>query len=387
MAKISIKLDKRRKKKDETYPLKITVHRDGRTLYVPTKIYLHNEEWSESKQEVIKRPDKRVLNTIINGKVADMSTQLMRLQSEGRLRFVSDEQLIKKLTGVDADDAPHLFKDYLANFIEIIPNKRTREIYAATAKKIDEFAPGSRLTFEDITPSWLRAFDMFLMNNAPKVNARAIHLRNIRAIFNAALDDELISNYPFRRFKIKTQATAHRALTKEQFRQLVNVELDDWQRKYVDMFLLGFYLIGINVVDMAQLTSIENGRINYERAKTHKMYSIKVEPEAQAIIDKYRGKITMLSFFDNARNYKCVANRQNYNLKLVGEKLNISGLTYYCCRHTWATIASELDISDDVIAMALGHSRATVTDVYIRRNKQKIDDANRRVIDYVLYQN
>lgn len=53
-------------------------------------------------------------------------------------------------------------------------------------------------------------------------------------------------------------------------------------------------------------------------------------------------------------------------------------------RHTWATLAAEIDIPDDTIALALGHSSGhRVTSIYIRRNQKKVDDANRAVIDYL----
>ena len=60
---------------------------------------------------------------------------------------------------------------------------------------------------------------------------------------------------------------------------------------------------------------------------------------------------------------------------------NIS--TYYT-RHSWATIAAELDISSDVIAMALGHSPVNKTTfIYIKPDPGKVDIANRKVIDYL----
>ena len=57
------------------------------------------------------------------------------------------------------------------------------------------------------------------------------------------------------------------------------------------------------------------------------------------------------------------------------------GLTLYWARHTWATLAAEIDTPKETIAEALGHSIATVTDIYIKFNRRKIDEANRRVID------
>jgi hypothetical protein len=60
-----------------------------------------------------------------------------------------------------------------------------------------------------------------------------------------------------------------------------------------------------------------------------------------------------------------------------------TNLTTYWARHTWATIAAELDIPKETIAKALGHGGREVTDVYIRFDDKKIDKANRQVIDYL----
>ncbi len=60
-------------------------------------------------------------------------------------------------------------------------------------------------------------------------------------------------------------------------------------------------------------------------------------------------------------------------------------ITTYWARHSRVTIAAELDIPKETIAAALGHGGNSVTDVYIRFDERKIDEANRRVLDYVLY--
>jgi integrase len=54
-------------------------------------------------------------------------------------------------------------------------------------------------------------------------------------------------------------------------------------------------------------------------------------------------------------------------------------------RHTWATLAAELDIPKETISAALGHGKKTVTDIYIQFDRKKIDEANRKVIDHVFY--
>ena len=384
MAKISIRLDTRRQKIDGTYPLKVAVHRKGKTLLIPLNVSVRADEWDKAKQEVVKHSDRLTLNAVLRERLASVNARFFKLQLAGELRNMSNKRLVSLLTNADETPTIPLFADYFNSFILTIANKRTKELYEATLKSLQNFTTQYNvLTFDDITPSWLRSFEAYLSKRGNRINSRSIHLRNIRAVFNAALSDEIITCYPFRRFKIKSQQTAKRALTKEQLLALMSADVEEHQRKYVDMFFLGLFLMGINVVDMAALNEIREGRIEYERAKTHKLYSVKVEPEALDIIKRYPGKHSLLSFFDNVKSYRSVANRQNYNLQKIGEKIGLKDITYYWCRHTWATLAAELDIPDEVIAMALGHSRGTVTDIYIKRNRDKIDQANRKVIDYI----
>ncbi len=58
-------------------------------------------------------------------------------------------------------------------------------------------------------------------------------------------------------------------------------------------------------------------------------------------------------------------------------------ISTYWARHTWATIASELDIPKETIAAALGHGGNTVTDIYIDFDQKKVDEANRKIIAYL----
>ena len=147
--------------------------------------------------------------------------------------------------------------------------------------------------------------------------------------------------------------------------------------------MLMFYLIGINAGDLLSLKTedLYNGRIEYNRMKTHKYYSIKVEPEAMEIIEKYKGKEHLLTFMDGNSNYKDFLKQLNTQLKKIE---GFEGISSYWSRFTWATFAAELDIPIETISMALGHKAGyKITNVYIKFNQKKIDEANRKVIDYV----
>ena len=298
-----------------------------------------------------------------------------------------------------------IFYDAFNEFVSNKTNPGTISVYNQTASRLDAFNPEWRnLKFEDIDLRWLNKFEKFLSQTSCK-NARNIHLRNIRAVFNYAIDTEMTNLYPFRRFKIRPEETRKRSLTLEQIREIINVECYPDQQIYRDMFVLMFMLIGINAKDLHSLTEITaDGRIEYRRAKTSRLLSIKVEPEAMEIINRYRGKNGLLSISDRWKEHIEFTRKANKALKKLGGKREVGGagkkrpsgtkkggigkwpeLSTYWARHTWATIAADLDVPDAVIDKALGHVSGLVAEIYIRRNLRKVDDANRKVLDWVLY--
>lgn len=307
-------------------------------------------------------------------------------------RFNGDEDSCKSTTGA--------FVRHFQKFIDSKTNKGTQGVYKHTLDRMRLFDPDvDGKDFEDINFGWLSDFENFCAKTASK-NARNIHLRNIRAVFNNAIDYELTSAYPFRRFKIRPEATKKRSLSIDEIRKLFEYPVEDYAVFYLDMFKLIFMLIGINTVDLHRLTGIsKTGRVDFKRAKTGRLYSIKVEPEAMDIFKKYKGEKGLLSIADrwsDHRNFRHQLNKALQHIGLVerrgrgGKKIIESafpGLSSYWARHTWATIAAELDIPDAVISQALGHSSDTnsTTAIYIKRNEKKVDEANRRVLDWVLY--
>ena len=285
-------------------------------------------------------------------------------------------------------------KTLLSMFDAFISTKagRTREVYEATRAKVAAFGD---VDLDALSVAWISSFEASL--RALKVNSRSIHLRNILAVVNFALDIGATQNYPFRKFKIRTESTRKRALTVDQLRDLLTREVEPWQAEYRNFFALTFMLIGINAVDLLNIKAPVGGRIEYRRSKTKRLYSVKLEPEAEAIAALMRGQDWWLSPLDRYTNHKDYLHRANNAMQSVGEVRRdgrggrktvvpaFPGISSYWMRHTWATIAAQLEIPKETIAAALGHGGNSVTDIYIDFDRRKIDEANRKVIDFVLY--
>lgn len=404
MATTKLYLDKRSVRKDGTTPLKVSVSHKGKTALISLNVFLTEKQWDEKAGKVILHPNKAFLNTFITRRKLDIDTILLRLSEEGRLGALGisgiKETIEKELNPEDVQERKGVFIDAFKKSIELKNKPRTKEIYKITLSRMRKFCDNlDDLNFEDITKEWLIAFDNFLAETSPSRNARNIHLRNIRAVFNEAIDNEITTFYPFRKFKIKNEETMKRSLSVEQLRKLFNYPVEEHQRQYLDMFKLIFCLIGINTVDLFNLTekNVEIDRIIYHRAKTNRLYDIKIEPEAASIIERYKGRNYLLNVLDRYGNYRDYVKRLNDNLQLIGEvKAGKQGkksykplfpkLTTYWARHSWATIAASLDIPKETIAAALGHEIGnSITSIYISFDKKKVDEANRRVLDWVFY--
>ena len=245
----------------------------------------------------------------------------------------------------------------------------------------------------------LSEFDNWLGETAKSANARAIHLRNIRTVFNYAIAEEYTAApYPFRRFKIQTAPTKDRSIPLEELRLLYSCPCTDTQRKYRDIFFLSFFLCGLNLEDLLSIKELHGGRVETLRKKTGQPISIAVPPEAMEIIERYKGRTRLLDVSDKCKNYLNYLHRLNKVLKRIGMSYNAKTkrwegrslfpeISYYYARYSWATLAAELDIPERTIGAALGHSTAkSVTSRYTRVDmRKKIDAANRKVLDFFLH--
>lgn len=397
MATVSFYLDIRRKKKNGKFPIKLNVFHKGQTL-LSTVFDASPETWSGTEYNR-KAQNWQAKNVALRNLMNNLEKKIFELEGNGILRKMDDNALkeeLKRVVSGKSERKGRGFISVLDEFVRTKSNNGTKTTYTTTRNKILVFDP--KCTFDSIDRSWLVRFEKWMSDSGMKVNAYAIHLRNIRAVFNYAIDEGYTELYPFRKFSIKKEETRKRSLSVEQLRELRDYPCEEWQEKYRDIFMLMFYLIGINAADLfnAKPESLVNGRLEYKRAKTGKLYSVKVEPEAMAIIEKYKGVNYLVDIMDTFADYRNFLHRMGIALKQIGgmERVGRGGkkvrtplfpeLSSYWSRHTWATIAAELDIPKETISEALGHSIGSeVTSIYIKFDRKKVDEANRKVIGLI----
>ena len=200
------------------------------------------------------------------------------------------------------------------------------------------------------------AYEAYLKTNGVSPNSSSFYMRNLRAVYNRAVEKEIIlQRFPFKHVYTGVDKTVKRAVSLRVIKQIKEMDLSlnpsaDFAR---DMFLFSFYTRGMSLVDMAYLRKkdLANGILSYRRRKTGQQLFIKWEKPMQKIVDKYDtgNSIYLLpiikqgSKIEERAQYIYAGHNINRNLKIIGQELGLSiPLTLYCSRHSWASIALSL---------------------------------------------
>lgn len=409
MAKLSYYLDTR--SGSGTFPLKMRIAHKGEKVYIPMDISLSLEQWDG--KAVINHENEKALNDILVTKKTLADSTILKFGLTNSVDKLSASQ-IKTLIDTGGETTTktsgHNFLEYYEKRMAEAKKNNTRLSYESAINRMKLFDPLlSVRTFEDIDEEYIRKMDKAWEDAGLTTNSRAVYMRNIRAVFNDAIDDKVTTAdvYPFRRFSIKKTPTKKRNLSLDELRLLRDYPIvNAFQEKYRDIFMLCFYMRGINMVDLLALKkdNIRAGRINYIRSKTGKFYSVKIEPEMKAILSRYKGVQYLIDVCDGAKTekefeakYKGFLQRMDKGLKKIGPytrkglggKKHISpilpGLSQYWCRHTTATLMTDMGYSNEIIACSLGHEFGIkTTNIYIEYKQSEVDAANRALIDYTL---
>lgn len=389
MIKINVFVDGNHPKKDGSMSVKFRVTgNDGRRFFVDTgmtsmkkftgRSFDSREKNGGAKTSRLNRLYDAVEEFCIRN--ADMPTD----ELAERLREIVGGRSVSVKT----------LADYVHDYAERSRTESTRSSVLLTEKKVRRFDSSARL---GVNASWLEDFDRWLEDGGCNVNGRGVHMRNLRAVVNWCIDNEWTENYPFRRFKIRKEETRKRSLTIDEVRRLRDWPLDGHQAMYRDLWMLSLYLCGANSVDLLLHAPLDGNRYEGRRQKTGQRYDIIVTKEAAEIIERWKGKDYMLCPMDTNKSVKNFRRNWNDGLQNIGrdyrphygyrvksEDAPFAGLTTYWARHTWATIAASLDIPKEVIARCLTHSWGqTVTDTYIDFDWKKVDDAVKKVVEFV----
>jgi len=397
------------RKQDGTYNIKVRVTQNQKKRYLATPWFVTKDDLTRSmklkNQKYIDLTDD-LIRTYRN-KCDNLGTKIKTMTVDEVVAYIE-----KPLETERWDlDIVQYTRDHIRRLQET-GHEGNAQSYKVAINSLVKFLGREKVSIGEITVKLLKSWVDWILNQDRVKQGFAPHnyLSKLRAIHNMAkkeFNDEgagiiRIPNSPFSHIDLpKEPVPEKRALTIEQMKKILALPYitspypnTNRYNFALDLFILSFALVGMNLVDMYYCECCTDGRITYDRIKTknrradHARISIKIQPEIQALVDKYRdptGK-RMFKFYRMYASMTTIHKAVGAGLKKIAEAIGLDELDFYAARHTWATIAqNDAGVDKWTVHTSLNHvdDETKITDTYIRKSWDPIDNANRKVLNLV----
>ena len=396
--------DTRREKKDGTHPIVFRITLNGKSRDLASGFSCKYKEWN-SKKNCIRAKTEELLITAQRLKDKELLLMKQIREFENKHPKCVNPQEVKDYLSNKKKTLPTVLEFWQE---EITRQEKAKRYGNVKSLKCAMNGINNRMSlaiaFDKINYSWLATFETTSKSDGMNTNGIAVYFRTLRGILNKAIDYEYMdaSLYPFRRFKIRTEATQPRVATIDELRRFFTLtktsKVQTEQAWHYGQLI--FLMRGINFTDLALLTknNIHGDRIVYNRSKTHKLYSIKILPDTQKLLNIYfdESRDTLLPILTQEEYLnksliplRIAQKRKTTNkwLKLIGKQLDIEiSLSTYVFRYSHANACKSLGYSKDLISESLGHGYGlAVSSAYLENyDIELVDEMNRVVCKEVL---
>jgi integrase len=267
------------------------------------------------------------------------------------------------------------------------------------------------LDCNEMTATFCKKYFDWMAKSKLGKRGQELYLGSIRRIFNEALsvyndcetNEVRIRTNPFERFKIPkpnfVSLAEKKSLTVDILQRIFTAPVSTKMEELAkDVFMLSFCLCGMNAVDLYTCDEVSGTQLIYFRQKTKDRRNdnaemrINIPPEVIDIFNRHRsidGK-HVFSFAIRYSKSDNLTKAVNKGLKSISKKIGLGldgKLTLYYARYSWATIASnDVRLLNETVDECLVHAPVQkMLRTYVKRDWSKIDEANRKVLDYVFY--
>ena len=328
---------------------------NGKSKYIATGIKLLPKHWKNGT--VVNRIDAQDINDALGIMMANVRKVINDMAEESELNTAEIKSRLKRML---ADER---------SFLEFIEQRTKIRMYGKkddTAKRYDRFLRwlrqwGKIMFFSDITEQNIIAMDEELKATGMKDYSKWINYhRFMNSFINDAINDGLVRRNPYRWLHINKEQDCgiQKYLTPEELETLATAYMPTESLERVrDLFVFQSYTcmsyVDMKNFDIKKVRKTDSGVYIYSgrRGKTGQEFTFVLLERARGILNKYGGKLPLIS------NVK-----YNAYIKVVAQAAGIDKpLTTHWARHTGATMLLNAGVDMEIVAKVLGHSSTKQT--------------------------
>ena len=392
MANFSIVIVPTKKLSNGRHRIRIAVAHHSQTRYISTQFTL--DSTSQIKNGRVVRHENAAnmnacLRKLINEyeEIVTSISYLPAISCTELIRIINYEQKKKGIT------FQSVAREYM-NFMKGEEREKSYKLYMIASDRFIKYMKGD-FPLIQLTPLHIQEFAKVLREENLSDTTIRIYLTLIKVILNYAgkMNYVTYSIHPFILFKMPASNVRELDLSIDELKRIRDVHLLKPSLSIArDIFMLTYYLGGINLRDLLTYNFKDKDYMRYIRHKTRNSKKgeneivFTLQPEAKVIIDKYLTKEGYLKF-GKYSSYK-----QIYSLifRHIGKLSILSGIkkkvTYYSARKTFAQHGYNLGIQIEKIEYCIGHSMKNNRPIfnYIKIMQEHADKVFREILNQLL---
>ncbi|MFV0420107.1 MAG: phage integrase SAM-like domain-containing protein [Dysgonomonas sp.] len=362
--------------------LRIIHKRQSRQLSLP--LQLDRKDWNRYSQSSYSHAINREM-ALIRKSIRQIILSLS-LQGE----YTAQDVLLRYKTCVAGNSLLGFVGQLSASYARR-GQERTARAYLSAVRRLTRFCNNKQLPLSRITASLMEDFEQSLLLEGLSRNTISFYMRNLRVIYNKAVQMQQVaeqSQHPFANVYTGIETTRKRALSRSDINHIHDLDLSgkpalDFARR---LFFFCFHARGMSFVDMVHLrkSDLRDGILFYRRQKTRQQIEVKLTGELKELIEGFapqtRNSPYLLPIItrqehNHRRQYESALRLQNKRLSVLGKKAGLNHpLTTHVARHSWASLAKEINTPLAVISESLGHSNQKTTYTYLSSFDRSILD-------------
>lgn len=374
--------------KSGKHKIRIAIGHNQETRYLVTRFDI--DDMSQFKDgQVVDTPNASHVNMKLRNILNSYQEALDRINTQS----YTCTQLVEFLSAIKQGATPFsaASNDYITS-MEKEDRKSTADLYRRTCKYFTECVKYD-IMMDGITPRTIKDFDIY-MKNEKSLNpvTRGTHMAHLKAIINQAIRDKKVSYeaHPFEYYEKPEGGVREQDITVEEVKMIRDATPKEKSLRMArDLFLLSYYLGGINLIDLMLFNFKNKDTIEYIREKSKntkkgdKKISLSIPEEAKPIIKEWLGKNGKLNFgykytYDNFRKYV------TKEIGRLAESIGIeSHVVYYSARKSFVQHGFELGIPLETLEYCIGQSMKKNRPIfnYVKIMRKHADIAIRKIID------
>lgn len=386
MAIINSTIFKNKPLKSGKFIVYVSIAHKSVTKFISSGIEIDGEHQLKNNK-IIKHPNAELLTIKLKSIIERYEKKLLDID----ISLYSCNEIVSLLKHKQDVNVGNTLLSALGIYVTALQREKSIRAYTLAIKRFLKYMKGDIL-LTAITPHDIQAFHNKLMSDKVSNTTINIYMTQLKIVIDHAKKLKMVKYNvdPFEVYKKPQSAIRDLDISVNEIKRIRDLETDNYSLNVTrDIFMLCYYLAGMNITDLLDYNFKGKKQIKYVRKKTentkigNNQICFTIQPEAKSIINKYMNSSGKL-VFGKYKTRSMIDNLLHRNMTLLASKVNINKhISYYTARKSFAQHGFELGIPLETIEYCIGQSMKRNRPIfnYVKIMSKHADVAIRRILD------